>query len=86
MHKDESRSIKYCLRPKQIPYGVLIHILLHIFRNSTDNASNKCLTVIFHAILSDKFKLEEGTKIVIRGEEPVFDGWHKGGVIVRTGE
>jgi hypothetical protein len=86
MHKDESRSIKCCFSPKQIPCVYYIYILLHIFRNSTDNANDKCLTVVFHAILSDKFKLNEGTKIVIRGDEPVFGGWKNGSVNVRRGE
>lgn len=41
------------------------------------------LTVVFHAILSEKFgKLDDGTKIVIRGENPVFDGWSKDSVTV----
>jgi hypothetical protein len=59
--------------------------LLHIFRNSDDKtvksddkaskAAGKTLIVVFHAILSDKFELDNDTKIVIRGEEPVFNGW-----------
>lgn len=38
-------------------------------------------TVVFHAILSDKLKVDNDGKsrIVIRGVEPVFDGWNEGG-------
>ncbi|CAB4014622.1 Hypothetical predicted protein, partial [Paramuricea clavata] len=53
--------------------------------NSASNDSQNTLTVVFHAILSNKFKLEDGTKIVIRGDEPLFaGGWNKGGVPVTT--
>ena len=43
------------------------------------------LTVVFHAILSEKFgKLDDGAKIVIRGEPPVFEGWNKDSVVFVT--
>jgi hypothetical protein len=68
--------------------------LLHIFRNSDDktmknddktsNADEKSITVVFHAILSNKCKLENDMKIVIRGGEPVFNGWNKDGVHINT--
>ena len=60
------------------------HILLHLFRNYTDNGDEKNFTVYFHAILSDKFKFEDGMQIVIRGKKPVFGGWDEGGVSVAT--
>ena len=57
-----------------------------MFRNLQKRDDEKeTLTVVFHAILSDKFgKLDDGTKIVIRGEDPVFNGWNKGGVALVT--
>ena len=42
------------------------------------------LTVVFHAILSEKFGKLDGTKIVIRGEPPVFEDWDKDSVVVVT--
>lgn len=46
----------------------------------TEENDEKTFTVIFHAILSAKFKMDDDTSwIVIRGEEPVFNGWKKGG-------
>ena len=59
--------------------------LFHNFRTSTGNGSEASLTVVFHAMLSDKFKKEDGTEIVIRGEDPVFYGWNNGGVPIKTG-
>ncbi|CAB4021187.1 Hypothetical predicted protein [Paramuricea clavata] len=53
-------------------------------KHPTDSVDEQSLTVVFHAILSDKFKLDEGMNIVIRGDSPVFDGWNKGGVDVTT--
>lgn len=54
-----------------------------MFRNSTGNDDKlETIKVIFHAILSDKFNLDDATKIVIRGEDPVFEGWNKGGVVI----
>ena len=54
-----------------------------MFRNSTSNDDKQeTIKVIFHAILSDKFELDDATKIVIRGVEPVFEGWNKGGVVI----
>ena len=44
------------------------------------------MTVVFHAILSDKFELEDLKIVVIRGEDPVFGGWNKGGIPVETGK
>jgi hypothetical protein len=44
------------------------------------NADEKSIVVVFHAILSDKYKFDSNTKIVIRGEEPFFDGWEKDSV------
>jgi hypothetical protein len=68
--------------------------LLHIFRNSDDkttknddktsNADEKSLIVVFHAILSNKFDWDNDTKIVIRGQAPVFYGWDKDGVHFST--
>ena len=57
--------------------------MLHIFRGlNVNDEKNETITVVFHAILSDKFKLDDITKIVIRGEDPVFEGWSKGGVVL----
>lgn len=57
-----------------------------MFRNSTIGENKQeTITVIFHAILSDKFKLDDMPKIVIRGEDPVFKGWNKDGVVLETG-
>ena len=57
--------------------------LLHIFRNlNVKDEKKETITVVFHAILSDKFKLDDVTKIVIRGEDPVFEGWDKGGIVL----
>ena len=54
-----------------------------MFRNSTVNESQQeTITVIFHAIVSEKFKLDDVTKFVIRGEDPVFKGWNKDGVVL----
>ena len=68
--------------------------MLHIFRNShdkttknddkTSNADEKSLIVVFHAILSNKFDWDNDTKIVIRGQAPVFYGWDKDGVHFST--
>jgi hypothetical protein len=59
-------------------------IFVYIFRNSINKADEKTLTVVFHAILSKKFKLDGGT-VVIRGGQPVFaDGWSNGGVPITT--
>jgi hypothetical protein len=60
--------------------------LLYIFRNSTKNGDDKSLTVVFHAILSDKFQWDKDTQIVIRGEEPLFYGWNQDSVYVSTKE
>ena len=77
-------SMKYLQsRQKKICLVCTTHILLYIFRSSTDIGNEATLTVVFHAILSDKFDLDEGTKIVIRGEEPVFDDWNKDGVTLK---
>ena len=58
------------------------NILLHMFRSGDEKET---LTVVFHAILSEKFgKLDDGTKIVIRGESPVFEGWNKDSVVFVT--
>ena len=54
-----------------------------LFRSSDDK---KTFTVIFHAMLSNKFKLVDNTQIEIRGQPPVFDGWKKSGKpVTRTG-
>jgi hypothetical protein len=42
-------------------------------------ADEKTFTVIFHAMLSNKFKSDDFVQVVIRGDEPVFHGWNKGG-------
>lgn len=54
------------------------------FRTSTNGEDTKKLTVVFYAILSDKFDFDDKSKIVIRGQEPVFLGWNKGGVPLKT--
>jgi hypothetical protein len=60
-------------------------IFVYIFRNSINKAGEKTLTVVFHAILSKKFKLDGGTKVVIRGDQPIFaDDWNEGGVPITT--
>jgi hypothetical protein len=60
-------------------------IFLFIFRNSINKADEKTLTVVFHAILSTKFSLDDVMKVVIRGDQPVFaDDWNEGGVPVTT--
>ena len=41
-------------------------------------------TVVFHALLSDKFKWDENKKIIIRGEEPVFYGWNADMILMNT--
>ena len=58
-------------------------ILLEIFRSSA-KTDEKVLTVVFHAILSDKFKFDDEMRIVIRGDKPVFGGWNEGGILVKT--
>ena len=35
------------------------------------------LTVVFHAILSAKFKPDKDTRVFIQGECPIFWGWNK---------
>ena len=55
----------------------------HKSRSSNGNAGEATLTVVFHAVISDKFKMDEQTKIVIRGEEPIFHGWSNDSVVVR---
>ena len=47
-------------------------------RNPTNNVGEKTLTIVFHAILSKNFNFDDGKKIVICGEEPIFaGGWEK---------
>ena len=41
---------------------------------------------MFHAMLSDRFKLDDQTKIVIRGDKPVFGGWDQGDVPLMWGK
>ena len=54
-------------------------IIFLLFRNPKKNT----LTIIFHAILSKNFNFDDGKKIVIRGEEPVFTGgWKESNVPV----
>jgi hypothetical protein len=56
-----------------------------MFSNSGNQPAQKTLTVVFHAILSNKFKRDDDTKIVIRGQQPIFaDGWKEGGVRITT--
>ena len=57
-----------------------------MFRNAQQtHVQEETITVVFHAILSEKFgKLDDETRIVIRGEGPVFEGWNKGGVALVT--
>ena len=57
-----------------------------MFRNVRQkDVQEETITVVFHAILSEKFgKLDDGTKIVIRGQGPIFEGWDKGGVALVT--
>jgi hypothetical protein len=58
-------------------------MFLFTFRNLINEADGENLTVVFHAILS---KLDDGTTIVIRGDEPVFTGWYEGGVPIDAEE
>lgn len=58
--------------------------MFETFRSSTNNVVEKVLTIVFHAILSDKFKFDDEMRIVIRGDEPVFGGWDKGGIPLET--
>lgn len=52
----------------------------YILRITKEDPDEETFTVIFHAILSDKFKMDDGQScIVIRGEKPVFGGWDHGG-------
>ncbi len=55
-------------------------IFLYIFRSSTKKSDHDTLTVVFHAILSDKFKWDDSCTVVIRGEKPIFRGWDSDGV------
>ena len=41
------------------------------------------VTVVFHAILSEKFDRTEDTHIFIRGDVPIFHGWMKNSLEVR---
>ena len=60
------------------------YVFLYIFRTSTDSGGEDSLiTVEFHAILSQKFTLDDQTKIVILGDKPVFGGWNDVGIAVR---
>lgn len=34
------------------------------------------LTVVFHAILSEKFKKGREGRVVISGDDPIFNGWN----------
>ena len=43
----------------------------------------RTITVVFHAILSDKFAMGNDSKLVIRGDEPIFGGWNKHGIHVQ---
>lgn len=66
-----------------LDFAVHTYFLLHVFRDlNVKDDKKETITVVFHAILSDKFKLDDVTKIVIRGEDPVFEGWNKGGVVL----
>ncbi len=51
-------------------------IFFYIFRSSTKNSDHDTLTVVFHAILSNEFKWDDDSKVVIRGQEPIFPGWN----------
>ena len=74
--------MQQCLILEQTTYIVwTTHDFLYICRTSTNN--EKTLTVVFHAILSDKFEVDDETRIVIRGDLPVFGGWDDGGVPVK---
>ena len=60
-----------------------ITYFLCIFRNPPMKTDEKTLTVVFHAILSDNFPMGKDSKLVIRGDEPIFDGWNKHGIHVQ---
>ena len=69
---------------EQILFNLLI-FLLYLFRNSRNSDDKKeTLTVVFHAILSDKFDFDDETKVVIRGQDPVFHGWEENSVVLKT--
>ena len=53
----------------------------YFFRSSDDEKTDdeKTFTIVFHAMLSNKFKLDDYTQFEIRGEKPVFNGWGKSG-------
>ena len=55
-----------------------------LFRIPESTVPEITMTVVFHAILSDKFELNGIKDVVIRGQEPVFFGWNKGGIPVVT--
>ena len=64
----------------------LLQFLLLCFRTPAGSGDEAELTVVFHIMVSDKFNMEDKTEIVIRGEDPVFDGWNKDCVRVKVEE
>ena len=61
----------------------LTSLFFFIFRNTAMNMSEKTITIVFHAILSKSFNFDDGKRIVIRGEEPIFVGdWKNSNVPV----
>ena len=48
-----------------------------------NSKEHKGVTVVFHAILSEKFGRTEDTHIFIRGGLPIFHGWETNSLEVR---
>ena len=56
----------------------IANITFFIFSHPAKNVGEKTLTIVFHAILSKNFLFDDGMKIVIRGDEPIFKGgWER---------
>ena len=88
-HQKNPENLLLVVTSPQIFFNPLFHIctiFLFTFRNLINEADGETLTVVFHAILSKKFELDDGTTIVIRGDEPVFTGWEEGGVPIDAEE
>ena len=75
------------LRTRETLLGFLVFkVYKYFFRSSDDEKtdSEKTFTVIFHAMLSNKFKWDDYTQVEIRGSEPVFNGWKNTGLLVTS--
>ena len=56
-----------------------------LFRDTGNKTvTEEKFTVVFHAILSEKMPCNKKMAVVIRGENPVFDGWDEGGKVVNV--